>query len=219
MLQTQPFTQRDIPRLLQELREQVQAETRRPVSPVVNRLSDAIETAAMSGPKFTSDADQWSHFGLSQKEAELANLLRAGAGKTVHREVILSALYGDDLPQQKILDVWVCKINKKLAGHYRIENEYGVGFRMAYLRKGRDPRDVVEWRGIFMGAKQALMAERLYETMGRWAHTRDLAKACNSMPNAVGSVMRGLRHNLKGTPYKVENVRSAGYRMLRINAS
>lgn len=218
MQQPQTLTSRDVPRLIEELLRQVQSETRRPVSADVLRLSDAIEAASASMPQIHIHRGDWAKWGLSSTEAQLASILKARAGQTVTRETLMQILYGDDRPDGKILDVFVSKTRKKLAGYYEIEPDWGVGYRMVYLKKGRDPCDVIEWRGIFMGIKQSLVAEYLHASMNRWTHTRDLARAANTGPNAVGSIMRLLKRNLLATPYRIENHRNAGYRMVRSHA-
>lgn len=208
------LTTQDVPRLVEQLLAQIQSETRRPLSPSIVSLSNKIEVASATAPKIHIIRGDWDRWELTTTEAHIASMLKAAGGNSVAREQIMASLYGDDRPEQKILDVLVCKLNKKLAGYYRVQNDWGFGYRLVYLRRGRDPRDVIEWRGIFMGVKQALVAERLFTAMNTWTHTRDIAKAANSKPNAVGSIMRLLKKNLLATPYHIENVRSAGYRMV-----
>lgn len=207
-------TARDVPRLIEELLGMIQSETRRPPSPAVLRISTRLETAALTPPKIAIAEDsQWHRFKLTAKESELASFLWSHSGKAVHRSSIFAALYPEDGDTiGKIIDVLILRINRKVAGWYRIENERNFGFRMVWTRSWGVSRDVVEWRGVFMGRKASLMAELLF-TSKTWVHHRDLAKAAGAKPNAVGRIMAGLRKNLIGTRYAVVNVRCAGYRM------
>lgn len=71
-------------------------------------------------------------FGLTKYEAIL--LCTLADGKTHNKESLLSALYferADDAPEIKIVDVFVCKIRKKLVGYpVRIDTVWGTGYRI-----------------------------------------------------------------------------------------
>ena len=68
-------------------------------------------------------------FDLTSKEADILILLSDGRAHS--KEGILSVVYSnriDDLPDAKIVDVWVCKIRQKLAGTaIAVETTYGLG--------------------------------------------------------------------------------------------
>lgn len=68
-------------------------------------------------------------FDLTSKEADILILLSDGRAHS--KDGILSVVYSnriDDLPDAKIVDVWVCKIRQKLAGTaIVIETTYGLG--------------------------------------------------------------------------------------------
>jgi DNA-binding response OmpR family regulator len=72
---------------------------------------------------------------LTPKEYEILELLSSRNGKTLTKEMILNHLYGGkDEPALKIIDVFVCKLRKKLAlsagnKHY-IETVWGRGYRL-----------------------------------------------------------------------------------------
>lgn len=209
----------DVPRLIAELHAAIQSETRRPISPAVLRISTRIETAAMTAPKIeVAEDSEWRKFNLTPTEAKLAEALRSQIGRAVRRDALFSALYPDDSETRdpKMIDVLVCKINRKVAGWYRVQNVFGFGYKLVWTRRWGNPRDVVEWRGIFMGRKASMMAEALFAANGRFLPQRELAVASGSNANAVGRIMAGLRKNLLASPYKVENVRCAGYRMVRV---
>lgn len=77
--------------------------------------------------------DAWR---LTGKERDLLLALRKASPNVLHKERLLITLYGvldDDVPDQKILDVFVCKIRQKLkranAG-VAIETVWGRGWRI-----------------------------------------------------------------------------------------
>jgi two-component system cell cycle response regulator CtrA len=75
---------------------------------------------------------------LTPKEYAIIELLSLRKGTVLTKEMMLSHLYGGmDEPELKIIDVFVCKLRKKLAlatgGHHYIETVWGRGYVM------RDP--------------------------------------------------------------------------------
>ena len=72
---------------------------------------------------------------LTGKEYSILELLSLRQGTTVTKEMLLAHLYGGmDEPELKIIDVFVCKLRKKLAQatgrqHY-IETIWGRGYRL-----------------------------------------------------------------------------------------
>lgn len=79
---------------------------------------------------------------LTGKEYQMLELLSLRKGTTLTKEMFLNHLYGGmDEPELKIIDVFICKLRKKLAvavgkpdGHY-IETVWGRGYVL------RDPHD------------------------------------------------------------------------------
>jgi len=72
---------------------------------------------------------------LTKTEERLLRALRAVGPNVLHHERAMLALYGmwDDAPQQKILDVLVCKIRRKLMeaqARVEIETLWGRGWRL-----------------------------------------------------------------------------------------
>jgi two-component system, cell cycle response regulator CtrA len=70
---------------------------------------------------------------LSGKEYAILELLSLHKGTTMTKEIILDHLYGGmDEPDFKIIDVFVCKLRKKLAqatgGNHYIETVWGRGY-------------------------------------------------------------------------------------------
>jgi two-component system, cell cycle response regulator CtrA len=70
---------------------------------------------------------------LTGKEYSILKLLSLRKGTTLTKEMFLNHLYGGiDEPQQKIIDVFICKLRKKLAqatgGENYIETVWGRGY-------------------------------------------------------------------------------------------
>jgi two-component system, cell cycle response regulator CtrA len=72
---------------------------------------------------------------LSGKEYSILELLSLRLDVTVTKEMLLGHLYGGkDEPELKIIDVFVCRLRKKLAqatdGKHYIETVWGRGYRL-----------------------------------------------------------------------------------------
>ncbi len=75
---------------------------------------------------------------LSRREHAIFQHLALNADRVVPKSAIYDAVYGmaDDQPFDKVIDVYICKIRKKLAqaapsGHQYIETVYGRGYKFA----------------------------------------------------------------------------------------
>lgn len=84
---------------------------------------------------------------LSAKEYQLLELLCLRRGTTLTKEIFLNHLYGEmDEPESKIIDVFVCKLRKKLAaagnGKSYIETIWGQGYliRNPPVDRNYDPK-------------------------------------------------------------------------------
>jgi len=80
---------------------------------------------------------------LTGKEYGILELLSLRKGTTLTKEMFLNHLYGGmDEPELKIIDVFICKLRKKLSaatqGENYIETVWGRGYAL------RDPEDVEE---------------------------------------------------------------------------
>ena len=74
-----------------------------------------------------------SRVHLTGKEYQMLELLSLRKGTTLTKEMFLNHLYGGmDEPELKIIDVFICKLRKKLAtatnGHNYIETVWGRGY-------------------------------------------------------------------------------------------
>jgi len=81
-----------------------------------------------------------SRVHLTGKEYQMLELLSLRKGTTLTKEMFLNHLYGGmDEPELKIIDVFICKLRKKLAaatdGDNYIETVWGRGYVL------RDPQD------------------------------------------------------------------------------
>jgi two-component system, cell cycle response regulator CtrA len=70
---------------------------------------------------------------LTSKEYQLLELLSLSKGATLSKEMILNHVYGGiDEPELKIIDVYICKLRKKLqaatGGQHYIETVWGRGY-------------------------------------------------------------------------------------------
>lgn len=98
----------------------------------------------------TVDADTKT-IHLTGKEYQMLELLSLRKGTTLTKEMFLNHLYGGmDEPELKIIDVFICKLRKKLAeatgGDNYIETVWGRGYVL------RDPSPVEASRRIAIGA-------------------------------------------------------------------
>jgi two-component system cell cycle response regulator CtrA len=80
---------------------------------------------------------------VTGKEYQMLELLALRKGTTLTKEMFLNHLYGGmDEPEMKIIDVFICKLRKKLAsacdGEQYIETVWGRGYVM------RDPDDLAK---------------------------------------------------------------------------
>lgn len=69
---------------------------------------------------------------LTRREAAaLRAIMRRGA---ITRSALYAAIYGTDADiDEKLIDVWVCKLRRKLSGTgIRIATDWGRGFRVEY---------------------------------------------------------------------------------------
>lgn len=82
---------------------------------------------------------------LTRKEFDLLEALASQKGRTLNKEAILERIYGGrDEPQPKIIDVFVCKLRKKLAdalgGDGVIRTVWGQGYTIEEPSMASTPR-------------------------------------------------------------------------------
>jgi two-component system, cell cycle response regulator CtrA len=91
---------------------------------------------------------------LTGKEYQMLELLSLRKGTTLTKEMFLNHLYGGmDEPELKIIDVFICKLRKKLAaaamGKNFIETVWGRGY---VLRDGAPSMGGAEDMGLLESA-------------------------------------------------------------------
>lgn len=69
---------------------------------------------------------------LTGKEYQMLELMSLRKGTTLTKEMFLAHLYGDrDEPECKIIDVFICRLRKKLGVHGSyIETDWGRGYKL-----------------------------------------------------------------------------------------
>ena len=87
---------------------------------------------------------------VTGKEYSILELLSLRKGTTLTKEMFLDHLYGGmDEPELKIIDVFICKLRKKLAeatgGEHYIETVWGRGYVL------KDPEEPVEHKEVHSG--------------------------------------------------------------------
>src|SRR5262249_155224 len=91
------------------------------IQPIVRRSKGHSDSVIRTG-KLAVNLDARSvevegrKLHLTGKEYGIIELLSLRKGTTLTKEMFLNHLYGGDEPQPKIIDVFVCKLRKKLVG-------------------------------------------------------------------------------------------------------
>ena len=96
----------------------------------IDELEHAV-TLSKEDIDMEADANVTAAFKATCKEAAL--LIFLSDGRVHSKESIFNALYfdPDDAPEMKIIDVFVCKVRKKLAGSgITVMTHWGIGFQM-----------------------------------------------------------------------------------------
>ena len=123
---------------------------------IVRRSKGHAQSVIQTG-KFTVNLDQktvevdGSPVHLTGKEYQMLELLSLRKGTTLTKEMFLNHLYGGmDEPELKIIDVFICKLRKKLSeatgGENYIETVWGRGYVL------RDPASSEAKRRLAIGA-------------------------------------------------------------------
>ncbi len=155
----------EVVKLLDQLRDRAKVFSPK-VQEEFNSVTDSIETLtkAYMAPEAPFD---WSAYQLTMNEARMAGMLYKRMGKVCTKSQIFEAAYyqrPDDPPDAKIIDVFLCKIRKKLRhfdAPYNVETVWGIGYRMVdavdcsfesaaadYVEASRLSGYTVEWKGI-----------------------------------------------------------------------
>ena len=122
-----------------ELVARIHAIVRRSKGHAQSVINDRRPRASISTPRRSKSAAPRVH--LTGKEYQMLELLSLRKGTTLTKEMFLNHLYGGmDEPELKIIDVFICKLRKKLAnaagGKNYIETVWGRGY---VLRENAPP--------------------------------------------------------------------------------
>jgi len=106
----------------------------------VVRRAGARENSCLTLGKLTLDLGSKTVFAngakvaLTVKEYEMFEMLMLRKGNALSKETLLERLYGGiDEPEQKIIDVFICKLRKKLTaatGEHYIKTVWGRGYEI-----------------------------------------------------------------------------------------
>lgn len=126
-----------VQKLLEDMRAAVVARN----IPKYENLSDqlAVFSRAYVTPSIPNN---WQKYNLTPAETIIVELLHTKLNENVRRTSLMDAVYfyrPDDEPEIKIMDVFICKIRKKLVGSpYRIVNVWGQGYSMVEANSPRE---------------------------------------------------------------------------------
>ncbi len=89
--------------------------------------------------------DRGNTVHLTGKEYQMLELLSMRKGTTLTKEMFLNHLYGGmDEPELKILDVFICKLRKKLSEATGRENHIETVWARGYVLRDPKPEDVAQ---------------------------------------------------------------------------
>ena len=101
-------------------------------------FTDAFPITPSDDLKFVTGQDDQrvpkliEEFGFTPKEARLFVILSNNPGKVFSKETLIRRLYHgqseDKIPETKIVDVFICKMRKKLPEDFRITTHWGEGY-------------------------------------------------------------------------------------------
>jgi len=98
-----------------------------------DEISDQIETITRAY-MIPTVGDAFDELDLSHYERRVLEAIAARGGRTVNKSGLMDAVYFDrppcDVPDIKVIDVFVLKIRRKMRGtaHW-IATDFGVGYR------------------------------------------------------------------------------------------
>lgn len=90
----------------------------------------------LTDPFVSFDLQGLDSIGLTRHEAALVKILHDHVGKAITKERLHGAIYAmrvtdAEVPEPKIIDVFVCKIRRKLSGTpWEIKTNWGFGYSL-----------------------------------------------------------------------------------------
>jgi DNA-binding winged helix-turn-helix (wHTH) protein len=220
----------DVVNLLDRLRDHAKAfgpKTRA----TFESVTDSIET--LTRAYMVPDVKcSWTAYQLTPSEASVADLLFRRLGAVCSKEQMLDVVYyarPNEVPELKILDVYVCKIRSKFAhfrAPYKIETARAIGYRMvdcpqdgeyqaSPYREVKQPRHTtVEWNGLQV-PDWAPPALDLLSSATRPVTAEALSVAAGRSVSDFQNRLRKLREVIAGE-YVIFNLRAMGYTMSKV---
>jgi DNA-binding response OmpR family regulator len=122
-----PNAHEQVEALLEEMRERAK-------DPIVGRLAEQVSLICR-GYMEPAEKEALPGVRLTPNEASLFRLLKARLGRAVSRNALLDVAsfhHGwDKEPMPKIVDVYICRLRRKLIGSgFGIETAWGHGYRL-----------------------------------------------------------------------------------------
>jgi hypothetical protein len=95
---------------------------------------DLLEQIAfITGDDIQQTAEITRAYDLTYREARLLLVLKNASGRTLSRETLIRRLYDDrledEVPDLKMIDIWICKLRKKLPDSMTIKTSWCVQSR------------------------------------------------------------------------------------------
>ncbi len=118
---------RDAERMRQEAEEAQRRREEREQRGIESEMRKVVADALKDVPEFKTELK------LTVAEADILGVLASRHGKLVTRDSLMTLVYGvdaDELPEDKIIDVWISKIRPKLPLSVSIETIRGQGWRL-----------------------------------------------------------------------------------------
>lgn len=132
------------------------------VSESVEEMKATVEY--ITGESLVDQGEVMQRFGATQKEAKLFLILERAKGSVVSKDQILSRLYDarqiDEVPDLKIVDVFICKLRAKIENRgYEIKTLWGAGYSLHHETDTDIAKRDAEWFDQHKGGTGLSMCE------------------------------------------------------------
>lgn len=118
----------------------------------------------ITGDSLVDQGEVMQRFGATQKEAKLFLILERAKGSVVSKDQIMSRLYDarqiDEVPDLKIVDVFICKLRAKIENRgYKIKTLWGAGYSLHHETDTDISKRDAEWFDQHKGGTGMSMRE------------------------------------------------------------
>lgn len=118
------------------------------VNPDVEEMKATVDY--ITGDNLADQAEVMQRFGCTPREAKLFLILERAKGAVVSKDQILARLYDarqiDEVPEVKIVDVFICKLRDKIAKTgYEIKTTWGMGYSLHHESEADIAKRDAEW--------------------------------------------------------------------------